>query len=181
MLYSTQEINFTCLILRSLWASENGQNLLLKWHPRGANNVMISLIQEQWRTYVYYICRYSTYPIYVVSINLFCWPPSVDIFNILPGFLWQPLLNEGVNGVNRLATKGKKYYGLPTKRAKKLPTPNKKDINRLSTWTEIRDRSFFTRYGGLVGFGGRGGSHAKNGLKGGASQKTGRKGGDHAK
>ena len=25
-------------------------------------------------------------------MNLFCWPPSVDICNILPGFLWQPLL-----------------------------------------------------------------------------------------
>ena len=37
--------------------------------------------------------HYSTRPIYDVSMNLFCWPPSVDIFNILPGFLWQPLLN----------------------------------------------------------------------------------------
>ena len=36
--------------------------------------------------------HYSTRPIYDVSMNLFCWPPSVDIFNILPGFLWQPLL-----------------------------------------------------------------------------------------
>ena len=109
MLYRTQEMNFTCLILRSLWASENGQNLLLKWHPRGANNVMmVSLIQEQWRTYVYYICHYSTYPIYVVSINLFCWPPSVDIFNILPGFFWQPLLND------RLPTKREKNNRLPT-------------------------------------------------------------------
>ena len=36
--------------------------------------------------------HYSTKPIYDVSMNLFCWPPSVDIFNILPGFLWQPLL-----------------------------------------------------------------------------------------
>ena len=37
--------------------------------------------------------HYSTRPIYDVSMNLFCWPPSVDILNILPGFLWQPLLN----------------------------------------------------------------------------------------
>ena len=36
--------------------------------------------------------HYSTRPIYDVSMNLFCWPPSVDIFNIFPGFLWQPLL-----------------------------------------------------------------------------------------
>ena len=36
--------------------------------------------------------HYSTRPIYDVSMNLFCWPPSVDIFNILHGFLWQPLL-----------------------------------------------------------------------------------------
>ena len=36
--------------------------------------------------------HYSTRPIYDVSMNLFCWPPSVDIFNILRGFLWQPLL-----------------------------------------------------------------------------------------
>ena len=34
------------------------------------------------------------------------------------------ILEEGVNGVNRLATKGKKYYRLPTKREKnyRLPT-----------------------------------------------------------
>ena len=38
--------------------------------------------------------HYSTRPIYDVSMNLFCRPPSVDIFNILPGFLWQPLLNS---------------------------------------------------------------------------------------
>ena len=38
--------------------------------------------------------HYSTRPIYDVSMNLFCWPPSVDIFNILPGFLWQPLLRH---------------------------------------------------------------------------------------
>ena len=36
--------------------------------------------------------HYSTRPIYDVSMNLFCCPPSVDVFNILPGFLWQPLL-----------------------------------------------------------------------------------------
>ena len=43
--------------------------------------------------------HYSTRLIYDVSINLFCWPPSVcsvDIFNILPGFLWQPLLTRSV-------------------------------------------------------------------------------------
>ena len=33
-----------------------------------------------------------TLPIYDVSLNLFCWAPSVDIFNISPAFLWQPLL-----------------------------------------------------------------------------------------
>ena len=38
--------------------------------------------------------HYSIRPIYDVSMNLFCWPPSVDIFNILPGFLWQPLLTQ---------------------------------------------------------------------------------------
>ena len=38
--------------------------------------------------------HYSTRPIYDVSIKLFCWPPSVDIFNILPGFLWQPLCDK---------------------------------------------------------------------------------------
>ena len=40
--------------------------------------------------------HYSTSPIYDVSMNLFCWPSSVDIFNILPGFLWQPLLTRSV-------------------------------------------------------------------------------------
>ena len=38
--------------------------------------------------------HYSTRPIYDVSMNLFCSPPSVDIFNILPGFLRQPLLKN---------------------------------------------------------------------------------------
>ena len=38
------------------------------------------------------LVHYSTRPIYDGSMNLFCWPPSVDIFNISPGFLWQPLL-----------------------------------------------------------------------------------------
>ena len=38
--------------------------------------------------------HYSTRPIYDVSMNLFCWPPSVDFCNILPGFLWQPFLND---------------------------------------------------------------------------------------
>ena len=38
--------------------------------------------------------------------------------------LFLDLCQEGVNGVNRLATKGKKYYRLPTKREKnyRLPT-----------------------------------------------------------
>ena len=39
---------------------------------------------------------------------------------------------EGVNGVNRLWTKGEKYYWLPTKR-KKLPITDSKTINRLPT------------------------------------------------
>ena len=38
--------------------------------------------------------QYSTRPICDVSMNLFCWPPSVDIFNFLPGFLWQALLSD---------------------------------------------------------------------------------------
>ena len=38
--------------------------------------------------------HYSTRLISDVSMNLFCWSPSVDSFNILPGFLWQPLLNQ---------------------------------------------------------------------------------------
>ena len=36
--------------------------------------------------------QYSTWPIHDVIMNLFRWPPLVDIFNILRGFLWQPLL-----------------------------------------------------------------------------------------
>ena len=44
---------------------------------------------------------------------------------------------EGVNGVNRLATKGKKYHRLPTKREKKLPTTDRKIVDRLPTWTDI--------------------------------------------
>ena len=30
-------------------------------------------------------------------MSIFCWPLSVDIFNILPGFLWQPLLIQAEN------------------------------------------------------------------------------------
>ena len=42
---------------------------------------------------------------------------------------------EGLNGVNRLATKGDKYNRLPTKR-------EKNNNNRLSTWTDIIDVVF---------------------------------------
>ena len=49
------------------------------------------------------------------------------------------ILLEGVNGVNRVATNGKKYYRLPTKREKKkkkkLPT----------TWTDIIYIFFFRK------------------------------------
>ena len=38
--------------------------------------------------------HYSIRPIYDVSVNLFCWPPSVVIFNILPDVLSQPLLKK---------------------------------------------------------------------------------------
>ena len=41
--------------------------------------------------------HYSTRPIYDVSVNLFCWPPSVDIFNILPDVLSQPLFKKRQN------------------------------------------------------------------------------------
>ena len=51
--------------------------------------------------------HYSTRPIYDVSMNLFCWPPSVDILNIVPGFLWQPLLRPP-----NLATFSKIYLGI---------------------------------------------------------------------
>ena len=43
---------------------------------------------------------YSTRPIYDISMNLFCWPPSDDIFNILPGFLWQALLQGQLVTIN---------------------------------------------------------------------------------
>ena len=46
------------------------------------------------------------------------------LFNIFPQHIWVPTVKEGVNGVNRLATKGGKYNWLPTKRVKnyRLPT-----------------------------------------------------------
>ena len=51
--------------------------------------------------------HYSTRPICDVSMNLFCWPPSVDIFNILPGFLWQPLLSNILILITVALLKGK--------------------------------------------------------------------------
>ena len=39
--------------------------------------------------------HYFTQPIYDLSMSLFCCLPSVDFFNILPGFLRQPLLKGG--------------------------------------------------------------------------------------
>ena len=41
--------------------------------------------------------------------------------NIIP-------LEEGVNGVNRLATKGEKYHRLPTKREKNYRLPTEKKL-----------------------------------------------------
>ena len=57
---------------------------------------------------------------------------------------WKTLL-EGVNGVNRLATKGKKYYRLPTKREKnyRLPTGNIL-THWLPKWTDIIYIFFFS-------------------------------------
>ena len=52
--------------------------------------------------------HYSTRPIYDVSMNLFCWPPSVDIFNILRGFLWQPLLARSVASLKLKLSSGYK-------------------------------------------------------------------------
>ena len=52
--------------------------------------------------------HYSTRPIYNVIMNLFCWPPSVDIFNILPGFLWQPLLTPSVASLKLKLSSGYK-------------------------------------------------------------------------
>ena len=56
----------------------------------------VPLMQELWQTYVWYVCPLLHLAIYDVSMNLFCWPPSVDNFNILPGFLWQPLLRTSL-------------------------------------------------------------------------------------
>ena len=58
---------------------------------------------------------------------------------------WKTLL-EGVNGVNRLATKGKKYYRLPTKREKnyRLPTGNIL-THWLPKWTDIIYIFFFRK------------------------------------
>ena len=44
---------------------------------------------------------------------------------------------EGVSGVNRLATKGKKILPTTDKTRKKLSTTDRKIINRLPTWTDI--------------------------------------------
>ena len=55
--------------------------------------------------------HYSTRPIYDVSMNLFCWPPSVDMFNILPGLLWQPLLTVSFSFISRLQwTRSKLHF-----------------------------------------------------------------------
>ena len=53
-------------------------------------------------------------------------------------------VTEGVNGVNRLVTKGEKYYRLPTtdKTRKNYWLPTKKKMNRLPTWTAIIDICF---------------------------------------
>ena len=54
------------------------------------------------------------------------------------------ILLEGVNGVSRLATNGKKYYRLPTKREKKLPT--------IGTWTDTIYIFFFFRKKSILYF-----------------------------
>ena len=58
------------------------------------------------------------------------WPWGVTYFMRNEKSCIQEIENqkEGVNGVNRLATKGENYYWLPTKRDKKY---------RLPTWTDI--------------------------------------------
>ena len=80
-----------------MWVSEKGENLLIKmasegveWSDARISNTRAVNEEPMFGIFVHY----STRSIYGVSMNLFCWPPSVDIFNILPGFLWQPLLKE---------------------------------------------------------------------------------------
>ena len=50
------------------------------------------------------------------------WPSG-----LLSMVLWA-MFQEGVNGVNRLATKGEKYYRLPTKREKNYWLPTEKKL-----------------------------------------------------
>ena len=90
-------MTFARLILNSMWASENGQNLLTKMASEGVkySDARISNTRAVKNLFLLYIfVHYSTRPIYDVSMSLCCWPPSVDICNILPGFLWQPLLTS---------------------------------------------------------------------------------------
>ena len=79
--------------MRVLWVSKNGENLFIKMASEDVELkvMLVSLIQMQWRTMFGIFVHYSTRPIYDVSMNLFCWPPSLDIFSIFPGFLRQPL------------------------------------------------------------------------------------------
>ena len=71
-----------------------------------------------------YFCRAK--PKFINYINVFwrdCVPTGSWEKNC-----YEASVNEGLNGVNRLATNGKKYYRLPTKREKNY---------RLPTWTDI--------------------------------------------
>ena len=59
------------------------------------------------------------------------------------------ILLEGVNGVNRLATNGKKYYRLPTKREKrKLPTT---DMERHYLYIFFSERRVYCIFSTFLG------------------------------
>ena len=80
-------MNFARLILRSLWASENGQNLLTKMASEGVkySDARISNTRAVKNLFLLYL-SITPPKLSMIPITLFCWPPSVDIFNILPGF-----------------------------------------------------------------------------------------------
>ena len=113
MLCRTQKMNFACLILRSLWASENGQNLLTKMASEGVKESDARISNRRVMKNVCLLFLSITPP--NLSMML-VWAFSVDpfpltFFNILPGFLKQPLLNIRWY-VNRFNTYKKKLYFL---------------------------------------------------------------------
>ena len=87
-------MTFARLILKSMWASENGQNLLTKMASEGVSDARISNTRAAKNLFLLYLSITPPDLFMMLVWTYSVYPLPLTFFNILPGFLWQPLLTS---------------------------------------------------------------------------------------